>query len=176
MIYGILLNEFSFYPSSFYSSENAKTLREFIVENTYKAICDNPESIPIFKKSFVHNKETFYQIYDTFISRDSNHLLVAFYDTHSHLKGIEMPVGVAVFEFGNPWYTEQTTLEEILTVSFKKGVGLAGAVADWMESYAKEEGIHLIGAACANRPFSKMVANTYKKKGFKMYPTFYKEI
>lgn len=168
----VILNDFYFDDY-----EDDDKLKQFIVENTLDIVTKNPDSIQLFNdKSNVFSRTYFYDMYDYIREEDTPYVLVGFFDKELTTAKFEEPIGFALFYKDNPWYSSACSLQEILTVSFKRGSGIAGAVADWMESYAKEEGIHLIGAACANSPFSKMVANTYKKKGFKMYPTFYKEI
>lgn len=176
MLQGILLNDVKFA-----NHEEYNKLREFIVESTYKAICENPNSIPLFRDGAVREKSELYYFYDYIVRSETNHqwLLVAFYsDLPFKRKELTTYVGVgaAIFYVDTPWYSYDQTLQEMLTVSFKNHCGLAAAVADWMEDYARKHNIPLIGAACANAPFSDLVANTYKKKGFKVYPTFYKEI
>lgn len=156
--------------------ENDDKLKQFIVENGIAIITKNPDSIKAFTNNDVRNRPYFYDMYDYVHEEDTPYILVGFFDKELTPAKYEEPIGFALFYEDTPWYSYTSSLQEVLTISFKKGSGIAGAVADWMESYAKEHGIHLIGAACANRPFSKMVANTYKKKGFKMYPMFYKEI
>lgn len=176
MLRGILLND-----ATFIDREDYNELREFIVEHVYETICKNPKSIPLFREGAVREKSELYYFYDYIVNNELNchWLLVAFYDDLPRRKGEDIAhlgVGVALFYVENPWYSNNETLQEMLTVSFKKHCGLAAAVADWMEDYARKHNIPVIGAACANAPYSEMVANTYKKKGFTVYPTFYKEI
>lgn len=179
MLHGVVLEK-----TSFASEEEYNKSREFIVEHIYKTICENPESIPLFKDDAVRDKSEFYDFYDFVVMNEREWacfwILVAFYEDVSPVTPEGVPrkeaVGVALFNTYTPWYSHKKILQEMLTVSFKKHCGLAAAVADWMEDWARKNFFNLIGAACANTPYSEMVANTYKKKGFTVYPTFYKEI
>lgn len=168
----VILNDFYFDDY-----EDDDKLKQFIVKNSIAIITENPDSVKPFTENAVCNCPYFYDMYDYIHEEDdAPYILVGFFDKELTPAKYEEPIGFALFYEDRPWFSYTNTLQEVLTVSFKKGSGIARAVADWMESYAKEHNIHLIGAASANTPFSKMVANTYKKKGFKMYPMFYKEI
>lgn len=153
---------------------NCPKWADFIIENAYKQICENPDSIPAFRNSTL-SLEQFKEYYEQNVEFNPNTLLVGFFKGDK-LNNDVMPVGAVFLSINTPWFSTEKYLEEVMTVSFEPGHGIAGAVADFMEEYAKKHDIHLIGAACANEAYSPIVTNAYKKRGFKVYPTFYKEI
>lgn len=101
---------------------------------------------------------------------DCGYFIVAFYEE-------DELIGVCLLSEGSTWYDpKRTFLNEECTVSFKKGFGFARHVVDMMETLAKERGHKFIVTSTANPPVAKMLENTYTKKGFSYYKTFYKEV
>lgn len=101
---------------------------------------------------------------------DCGYFIVAFYEE-------DELIGACLLSEGSTWYDpKRTFLNEECTVSFKKGFGFARRVVEMMEDLAKERGHKLIVTSTANPPVAKLLENTYTKKGFSSYKTFYKEV
>lgn len=176
-MFGIIIH-----PEGFASEEAYDRTRKFIVETTYNVVHNNPDSVSMFTDSDFLSLEKLFDFFDSTQQAD-------YYDPkppYSIVYGLyedgtdpekDNPIGVNVASIDSPWYTSSLAMQEILTVSFdKRCIGLARHIAKWMEEYAGTHHIKLVGAACANSPYSKMVENTYKRQGYEVYPTFYKEI
>lgn len=170
------------HPENFTSKESYERARKFIVETTYQTVHNNPDSISMFTDKDFLSLDELFKFFDSiqqvnyYAPKPPYFVVMCLYEDGFD-PNKDNPIGITMASIDSPWYTSSLAMQELLTASFsKKCVGLARYVANWMEGYASMHHIKLVGAACANSPYSKMVENTYKKQGYKVYPTFYKEI
>ena len=139
----------------------------YIVDNSRKYFEDT-SALSIFKMTdFEYIKEFFKSI----IKKDANtpYFLCKFTDSKTN----EI-VGFVLFSIGSPWYNPKlTAISEELTVSLKKGYGIARNVAAYMVYFVKEGKADIASGASAQTNCAPEVANSYAKLGYDRYPTYY---
>lgn len=152
--------------------EDIKIL-DYIFDKGIELIKYNPNSLPFVSK--YSNKDIVYDFLKQIVLSEDNsgYCVLSCYD-----KDMEL-VGASLVSWGSPWYapTSIQVINEECTVAFKRGVGLARALAHVLEKTAKDKGFKLVMFSNANLPDRKMLENTYEKHlGYSSYKTFYKEI
>ena len=152
--------------------EDIKIL-DIIFNKGIELIKDNPDSLPFVTK--YSNKGIIYEFLRNVVLyvEDDGYFLLSCFDKNDEL------VGASLVSWGSPWYapTSISVINEECTVAFKRGVGLARALAYVLEKTAKEKGFKLVMFSNANLPNRKMLENTFEKHlGYSSYKTFYKEI
>lgn len=127
---------------------------------------DNEDSISPFRNADYEYVTAFFKK----ITKDnSDWCLCALKDIKDH-----HIVGVVLFSFGSPWYNPKAkAISEELTVSFEKGYGIARAVASYMAYYVSMGYADIATGSAAQEYCQKEIENSYKKFGYKMYPSFY---
>lgn len=153
------------------NKEDIKIL-DIIFNKGVELIKDNPNSLAFVTK--YSDKETIYKFLRNvvFYGEDNGYSLLSCYDQNEEL------VGASLVSWGSPWYapTGVLVINEECTVAFKRGVGLARALANVLEKVAKDKGFKLVMFSNANLPNKKMLENTFEKHlGYSSYKTFYKE-
>ena len=146
---------------------------DFIFNKGIELIKNNPNSLAFVTK--YSDKETIYKFLRNVVSyeEDNGYRLLSCFNKEDEL------VGASLVSWGSPWYapTGVLVINEECTVAFKRGVGLARALAYVLEKVAKDEGFKLVMFSNANLPNKKMLENTFEKHlGYSSYKTFYKEI
>ena len=146
---------------------------DIIFNKGIELIKDNPDSLPFVTK--YSNKVIIYEFLRNVVlyGEDNDYFLLSCFDKNDEL------VGASLVSWGSPWYapTSISVINEECTVAFKRGVGLARALAYVLEKTAKDRGFKLVMFSNANLPNKKMLENTFEKHlGYSSYKTFYKEI
>lgn len=141
---------------------------DFIADNCERIFRNKKKSLPLFQMTdFDYCRKLF-----KFISKgecEYPYFLCKF--TDSKTKEI---VGCVLFSIGSPWYAPKlNAISEELTVSFKKGYGIARSVAAYMSYFIKEGKADIATGASAQESCAGEVANSYAKVGYKQYPTYY---
>lgn len=139
----------------------------YIVDNSRKYFVDT-SALSVFKMTdFEYIKEFFKSI----IKKDAKapYFLCKFTDAKTN----EI-VGFVLFSIGSPWYNPKlTAISEELTVSLKKGYGIARSIAAYMAYCVKEGKADIASGASAQTNCAPEVANSYAKLGYDRYPTYY---
>lgn len=140
---------------------------DFIVDNGRKYFEDSG-SLPLFQMTdFEYVRGFFKSIVKETL--DAPYFLISIKD-----KETGELVGAVLFSVGNPWYNNKIkVISEELTLSFKKGYGISRAIAWFMAYYVSQGKADVATGASAQTIISKEVENSYKKVGYKSYPTFY---
>lgn len=139
-----------------------------IFKKAKEIIADNPKSISLFKN--VDEEYLKHFIEGIVKGQITSYYIVSFTDYKGDI------VGACLLSKGSPWYNNKiTVVSEEVTVAFQEGVGIARAVAKYLESILGDEA-DVVMASSANKPVAKLIENTYAKLGYKTFKNYYKEI
>lgn len=84
-------------------------------------------------------------------------------------------VGIVVYDVIEQWFNREKYLTEILVLDITQKIAGIGRLAiTVLENLAKEYGCTYV--VTGNSTQNSFIANTYKKCGYSMYPSFYKKI
>lgn len=145
------------------SEDDVNTIVEYA-----KDIFTSDMSLSLFRiTDFDYIKKLFNEIIKE--DNNSNMFLCKFSD-----KDTGELVGAVLFSFGSPWYNPKIRfICEELTMSFKKGYGIARNIAAYMKYYVDNGLADIATGAASQEAVSNEIANSYSKFGYKEYPSFY---
>lgn len=83
-------------------------------------------------------------------------------------------VGACLFYIGAPWYNPKVCcIEELCTMSFKKGYGISRNVAAYMSYLVSKGAVDMACAGSAQPYCSKLIENSYDGAGYEKYYSYY---